>query len=131
MNQFSQTTNWIYMAIILTVLSVIIWNLFQRFAIYSGISRIILTLSLAIMCLLLIGEVSNETFFRDTVNLERQAEMVNLQSKTNPCTPFIMTLTAVLLVLAPIILIVFAEDIFGYVKNFLGLQTKSRKVGDD
>ena len=127
MSNLCATTCFVYMPLIFMVLLVVILNILKRLAIFDGISTLLLTLSLTLLCILLIGEcmvmVYPEKFFDETVNLELQAQMYSFPSESNPCISLVIQIVAVFIIYGLMICIMLPEDCMSAIKQFLGLKS--------
>ena len=116
----------IYMILIFAVLLIVILNIFKWLAIFDVISTLLLTVSITLLCLLLIGEyavmIFPERFLDHTVDLQLQAQMYSFPSESNPCILLVIQIVAVFIIYGLMICIMMPEDFMSAIKQFLGLK---------
>jgi hypothetical protein len=128
-----ETTHFIYMPMILTMLVVMIWNILKRISFFGGLSKLLLTASLSLLCLLWIGEFvaasSAQASCQEHVGSDGIAQTIAPPVKINPYTDVIPSLIAAFVFLFLIGMVVFADDIHcETIETLLGLSPKPPKA---
>jgi hypothetical protein len=116
---------------ILTMLVVVIWNILKRITFFGGLSKLLLTVSLSLLCLLWIGEymavLSAPEIDPNQPGIQGLAE--NPPAKVNPFIDTVPSLIAGFVLLFSMGLIIFADDIHcETIEELLGLPPKPPKT---